>query len=422
MKHGLISPGSENLLHTYIQECIDLFAQGGMLIVMDDANRENEGDLIFAAQFSTPEKINFLITHTTGILCAPLTRKRALELGLHTMTPKNTENHGTNFTVSCDHASTSTGVSAQDRCATLRALADPTAQEHVFCKPGHIFPLVAHPKGLRARDGHTEASIALCKLAGVEPIGVIAELVNADGTMKRYDDCVAFGKEYRIPIITIKELAAYLHENPELDMADHESLVIKVSSTILNVHNGRERMSCECTIFLDIDNVEHAVLTYGNLQENEVVPVRVHSACFTGNVLYSQHCDCQQQYLLSLQKIKEIGYGMLIYVASHEGRGIGLGNKIKAYDLMRQGYDTAEANLKLNFPVDARDYTVAKDILDALGVKRIDLITNNPKKIGFMSDITRSIIQISITPTEHSARYLATKKTKMNHRINLQEI
>ncbi len=404
----------------HIQDCIKLFGQGGMLIVMDNESRENEGDLIFAAEFCTPEKINFLIQHTGGIICAPITRKRALELGLHTMTPRNTDNFGTNFTISCDHVSTSTGVSASDRCSTIQALVDQNTKPHELCKPGHVFPLIAHPKGLQARKGHTESSITLCKLAGVRPVSVISELVNPDGSMMRYDDCVRFSKKHAIPIITIEELDAYLRAHPELDSADVESLVVRASSSILNVHNGKETMQCRCTVFIDLDNVEHVAITYGDIENKECVPVRIHSACFTGNTLYSQHCDCQQQYLLALQKIKEIGYGAIIYIASHEGRGIGLANKIKAYDLMAQGYDTIEANLKLNFPEDMRDYTVANDILHNLGIHTIDLISNNPKKISFFKDLTRNLIHLNPTATEHNVRYLAAKKLKMNHHINFE--
>lgn len=402
---------------SHVKKSIDWFAQGGMLIVMDNEDRENEGDLIFAAEFCTPEKINFLLTHTGGIICAPLTRKKALQLGLHTMSSCNTDNHGTNFTVSCDHVTTTTGMAAHERSTTLRALVNPTSKAEDFGKPGHIFPLIADPNGLHARKGHTEATVTLCKLAGVEQVGVISELVNPDGTMMRYDDCKAFGQKHSIPIITIDALFNYLLEHPELDTYEYQSQVTQVSSSELHVHNGKETMQSTCTIFRDIDNVEHAVLMYGDWQRHEVVPTRVHSACFTGNMLYSQHCDCQQQYLLSLQKIKEIGYGVLIYVANHEGRGIGLGNKIKAYDLMHKGYDTVQANLKLNFPVDMRDYTVAKDILIALGITKIDLITNNPEKMNFLADMIHGIIQIPIEQNKHNEKYLAAKKILMNHHI-----
>lgn len=403
----------------HIQDCITLFSKGGMLIIMDNESRENEGDLIFAAEFCTPQKINFLIQHTGGIICVPITRKRALELGLHTMTARNTDNFGTNFTISCDHISTTTGVSASDRCTTIQALVNPATKSDELSKPGHVFPLIAHPKGLHARKGHTESSIAMCKLAQLQPVSVISELINPDGTMMRRDECERFSKAHQIPIVTIEEIYEYVCAQAEFDTSEEESLVVRSSSSVLNVHNGKEMMQCRCFVFTDIDNVEHVAITYGNIAQ-ECVPTRIHSACFTGNTLYSQHCDCQQQYLLALQKIKEIGYGAIVYIASHEGRGIGLANKMRAYDLMAQGYDTIEANLRLNFPEDMRDYTVAKDILQNLGIHTIDLISNNPKKISFFKDVTRNLIHLNPIATEYNARYLAAKKLKMNHHIHLE--
>lgn len=367
------------MMQDHIKKSIEAFARGDMLIVMDDENRENEGDLIFAAQDSTPEKLTFLINNTTGIICTPMTSARAQELGLHLMTVHNTEYHGTKFTVSCDHISTTTGVSAQDRHNTIHALANPLAAAREFRKPGHIFPLIAHPEGLKKRQGHTEASIALCTLADKESVAVIAELINTDGTMKRYFDCIAFSAQYNIPIITIKDLIAYMALEVEHTSKKTTTSIRLESSSKLIVHNGTNPMPCECRIYIDARAQEHTVLLYGNWQEHDVVPLRVHSACFTGNTLHSMHCDCQQQYLAALKKIEDVGYGILIYITDHEGRGIGLANKIKAYHLQQQGHDTIEANVQLDLPVDMRDYTVARAIIDELDIKKIDLITNDPR-------------------------------------------
>ncbi len=257
----------------HIKDCIERFAQGGMLIVMDDEQRENEGDLIFAAQHSTPEKINFLIRHTTGILCTPLTSARALSLGLHAMTPVNTEYHSTKFTVSCDHISTTTGVSALDRHRTISALATLSASGEQFRKPGHIFPLIAHAQGLRGRQGHTEAALTLCELAEVTPVGVIGELMNEDGTMKRYDDCEAFGKQHDIPILTIKDLLIYLDVH-KIDPAQYAPAIQEESESMLYINNGKDIMKCQCKIFA-VGTTEHAVLLYGNWQEHEVVTMGV---------------------------------------------------------------------------------------------------------------------------------------------------
>ncbi|MGE0009912.1 MAG: 3,4-dihydroxy-2-butanone-4-phosphate synthase [Candidatus Babeliales bacterium] len=402
----------------HIKQYISAFAHGSMLIVMDDENRENEGDLIFAAEHSTPEKITFLLQHTTGIICTPLTSARAQKLGLHLMTIHNTDHHGTKFTVSCDHITTTTGVSALDRHNTIQALADSSVDATSFRKPGHVFPLIAHHGGLQARQGHTEAAVTLCALSGLNTVGVIAELMNPDGTMMRYPQCQIFSQQHNIPIITIKNLLAYMN----LDIAKPQNnapdqYVQLASSAQLTVHNGKQPMQCECRIFVDQFGNEHPVLLYGNWQEHTIVPVRIHSACFTGNTLHSMHCDCEQQYLNALQKIKEIGYGVLIYMSDHEGRGIGLTNKIKAYDLMQQGHDTIEAHVQLNLPIDMRDYTVARAIVDYLALEHIDLITNNPDKIDFFKDKVHSIIQIASSATHFNGAYLATKKLRMNHRL-----
>lgn len=401
-----------------IKQYLDDFARGSMLIVMDDENRENEGDLIFAAEHCTPEKITFLLQHTTGIICTPLTTQRARQLGLHVMTVQNTEYHGTKFTVSCDHLSTTTGVSSLDRHNTIQALADPCAPASAFRKPGHVFPLIAHPGGLQKRQGHTEAAVALCSLTGLEPVGVIAELMNSDGTMMRYPECQVFSKEHAIPIITIKGLMAYMALEAEAEPTQTTScLVTLASSSKLVVDNGSNPMACECRIYIDAQGHEHPVLLYGDWHKNDIVPLRVHSACFTGNTLHSMHCDCEQQYISALKKIEQVGYGVLIYVSDHEGRGIGLANKIKAYDLIEKGHDTIDANIQLDLPVDMRDYTVTRAIIDELGIVGIDLITNNPEKINYFKDIIRSVIQIPSIATAYNSAYLATKKLKMDHNL-----
>ncbi len=421
LKYVKIASKESVIMYDHIKKSIAAFKKGCMLIVMDDENRENEGDLIFAAEHCTPEKITFLINHTTGIICTPMTSTRAQELGLHLMTVHNTEYHGTKFTVSCDHISTTTGVSAQDRHNTIISLANKSIDTSAFRKPGHVFPLIAHPDGLKKRQGHTEAAVALCTLSGLEHVGVIAELMNKDGTMMRYPQCEIFSKKHNIPIITIKDLIFYMQLEVEHATEKTTHGIRLESSSKLVVHNGKNPMHCECRIYIDARAQEHTVLLYGDWPGHDIVPLRVHSACFTGNTLHSMHCDCQHQYLAALKKIEEIGYGILIYITDHEGRGIGLANKIKAYQLQQQGHDTIEANIKLDLPIDMRDYTVARSIINDLNILGIDLITNNPLKIDFFKDITRNVIQIPSTATSFNGTYLATKKHKMNHNLNITQ-
>lgn len=390
-----------------IQSALEDIKKGKMVIVTDDEGRENEGDLIFAAEKATPELLNFMIKHTSGIVCMPMTGDRLDELNLPQMVQQNTESHQTAFTVSVDFKiGTSTGISAADRSKTIQALIDSNTQPHDLARPGHIFPLRYQEGGVLRRAGHTEAAVDLARLAGMYPAGVICEVVNDDGTMARMPDLKKFAQKHDLKLITIKDLIEYRLQN--------ESLVQKKAETKLATEYGDFDLHIYKS---ETDGKEHVALTMGKIDSDQPVLTRVHSECLTGDIFSSKHCDCGSQLDCALKKISEKGSGVLLYMRQ-EGRGIGLINKIKAYDLQSQGLDTVEANHKLGFKMDLRDYGIGAQILRDLGVKKLELMSNNPKKLisleGYGLELTRRV-PIEMKPNEINIEYLKTKKKKMGH-------
>ncbi len=392
-----------------IEEAIADIRAGKMLIVVDDENRENEGDLIFPAQDATPAQVNFTVSKAKGLLCAAMHRSFAERLRLTPMTQENTSLHSTNFTISVDSAKcNTTGVSAQDRAITLRQLADSSSQPEDFARPGHIFPLVAKQGGVLRRMGHTEAVVDLMKLSGLKPVGALCEILNDDGTMARMLELQKFSEENKIGIVTIEDLIAYRRRT--------ETLVEELLVTNLPTKHGEFKLH----LFRNkIDNKEHFALVKGDLSTPEPVLARVHSSCVTGDILNSLRCDCGEQLAYALQQIEKEGRGVLLYLMQ-EGRGIGLTNKLRAYALQDQGYDTVEANLKLGFKADERDYGIGVQILVALGVHKLKLMTNNPRKIVGLSGYGLEIVEqipLRVGENEHNVHYLTTKKEKMGHSL-----
>lgn len=382
-----------------IETAVKAFRNGGMVVVMDDESRENEGDLIVSAQKITEEQMTELINYTTGIICTPMSEGRARQLNLPPMVQNNTDIHGTAFTVTVDAVGTSTGVSSKDRCKTVHALADPKTQPSDLQLPGHIFPLVAK-SSLSQRRGHTEAALALCKLSDIYPrVAVIGELKNTDGTMMRFPECHRYARERGIPIITVEELAKY-----EVGI----KLLAECDLTTKHSPNGF-RLFCYDS---EIPNLPHTVLTYGDISQNQTAPLRIHSPCFTGDVLGSRHCDCGEQLQWSIDYIVKKGHGILIYPQGQEGRGIGLAEKVKAYRLQTQGMGTYEANIHLGHRLDARSYEDVIAILDHLNVEKVELLSANPEKIKCLGDRVVRVIPVITDVHKHNAKYL---KDKMEH-------
>jgi 3,4-dihydroxy 2-butanone 4-phosphate synthase/GTP cyclohydrolase II len=395
-----------------IEAAIEAIRQGKMVIVVDDEDRENEGDFITSARNATPEVVNFMSKYGRGLICVPLLEDRADELQLELMVNNNTALHETAFTVSIDllgHGCT-TGISAQDRSKTIQAIIDPNTKPEDLGRPGHIFPLRAKRGGVLRRSGHTEAAIDLARLAGMEPVGVLVEIMNEDGSMARLPELRELAVKLEMPLISIKDLIEYRLQQDSLIEE-----VVKVDMPTryghFTLHVFRERNNP--------DSGEHLAMVKGTWENDEPVLVRVHSSCLTGDILGSLRCDCGDQLHNAMQMVEEAGKGVVLYM-NQEGRGIGLLNKLKAYKLQEGGMDTVEANLHLGFPMDNRDYGVGAQILRALKIEKIKLISNNPKKRaalnGYGLEITEAVPLI-IEPNVHNAKYLQTKKNKMGHKL-----
>lgn len=391
-----------------IEEAIEDIRQGKVVIVVDDEDRENEGDFVTAARNATPEVINFMARYGRGLICAPLTEERAHELKLDMMVPANTSLHETPFTVSVDllgHGCT-TGISASDRSKTVQALINPNIRPSDFGRPGHIFPLKSKPGGVLRRAGHTEATVDLAVLAGYEPCGVLVEILNEDGTMARLPELVKIAEQFDLKIITIQDLISY--------RLAKESIVSRQVEVNMPTDYGHFKL---IDYKVETNGQEHLALVKGHWDVDEPVLVRMHSSCVTGDIFGSCRCDCGAQLRNSMQMIEKVGKGVVVYL-NQEGRGIGLLNKLKAYKLQEQGLDTVEANVELGFKVDERDYGVGAQILRDLGVRKIRLMTNNPKKraglIGYGLEIVENV-PIVVGSNPHNEKYLKTKRDKLGH-------
>lgn len=394
-----------------IEEAVEDFREGKFVIVVDDEDRENEGDLICAAEKITPEMVNFMLKYARGVLCAPITISRSRELDLPHQVQDNTSVLGTPFTVTVDKLEgCTTGVSAADRAATIQALADPASTPQTFGRPGHINPLYAQDNGVLRRSGHTEAAVDLCKLAGLYPAGALMEIMNDDGTMARMPELQLFASEHQMKIITIKDLIAYRLKK--------ESLIDVGSRVDLPTCYGHFQL---IPFRQKSNGLEHMALIKGEWQENEPVLVRVHSSCATGDILGSMRCDCGEQLHKSLEMIEREGKGVVIYM-QQEGRGIGLMNKIAAYKLQEEGLDTVEANVHLGFKPDERDYGCGAQMLRHLGIHKMRLMTNNPtKRVGLEAyglEIVENV-PIEVSPNQYDYRYLKTKQERMGHTLHL---
>jgi 3,4-dihydroxy 2-butanone 4-phosphate synthase/GTP cyclohydrolase II len=397
-----------------IEDVIAAIARGEMIVMVDDEDRENEGDLIMAAQFATPEKIAFIVRHSSGVVVAPISGDRCDDLRLPLMVEHNTESHRTAFTVSVDLIEgTTTGISAADRAATLRALADPQESFASFARPGHIFPLRAREGGVLKRAGHTEAAVDLARMAGLEPAGIICEIINDDGSMSRLPELIEFSRQHNLLLSSIADLIKYRRH--------HEKLVTRVGQAQLPTDWG----NFTCTAFKsDVDGTEHLAFSLGTVDDGQPVLVRVHSECLTGDVFSSRRCDCGAQLHSAMARIAEEGRGIVVYLRGHEGRGIGIGHKIRAYSLQDGGLDTVDANTELGFPVDSREYGIGAQILADLGANQLRLMTNNPAKYGGIQGYGLEIIErVAINPvaTEENIKYLQTKRDRMGHLFSLPE-
>ncbi|OAI17831.1 MULTISPECIES: bifunctional 3,4-dihydroxy-2-butanone-4-phosphate synthase/GTP cyclohydrolase II [Methylomonas] len=391
-----------------IEKALNAIHTGQFVVVVDDLDRENEGDLIIAAEAMTPEKMAFMVRHTSGIVCVALTEERAQALQLPPMVARNSDAHHTAFTVSVDlKLGTTTGISANDRSATVKALADPASKPDDFSRPGHVFPLIAKPQGVLQRPGHTEAACDLTRLAGLQPSGVLCELVNDAGSILRGEALIEFARHYDLPLLSIAELIAYRRRSEKLIEWVAQARM-PTEAGIFGVHVYRSIL----------DGSEHLALVKGEIAGRENVLVRVHSECLTGDVLGSLRCDCGNQLKMALMQIAQAGAGVLVYLRGHEGRGIGLAHKIQAYGLQDLGRDTLQANLDLGLPADARQYDIGAQILTHLGVNSLLLMSNNPAKFTELMGYPLKIagrVPLEPRPNPENLRYLRTKTEKMGH-------
>jgi 3,4-dihydroxy 2-butanone 4-phosphate synthase/GTP cyclohydrolase II len=400
--------GSEESVFASIPDAVAAIARGEIVVVVDDEDRENEGDLIMAAEAATPETITFFVRHTSGVICAPLTGDRLDELDIPLMVRDNTESHRTAFTYSVDYVhGTSTGISAADRAATIRSLIDPATRPADLARPGHIFPLRYAEGGVLKRAGHTEAAVDLARLAGMDPAGVLCEIVNDDGTMARVPDLIEFCKEHGLLMVTIAQLIKYRRQN--------EKLVRRVAEARIPTPWGDFTSYVYESV---LDGEQHVAMVRGAVQGESDVLVRVHSECLTGDVFHSLRCDCGVQLHAAMEKIADEELGVLVYLRGHEGRGIGLGHKIRAYSLQEEGHDTVDANVELGLPVDSREYGIGAQILVDLGITTMRLMTNNPSKFGGLEGFGLEItdrVPLESAPNPENIEYLRTKRERMGH-------
>jgi len=406
---------SSSSVNERVEAACEELRLGRGVVVFDDGDRENEGDLIYAAQHMTPESMAFVIRHTSGLVCVGMEGGRLDELGLPPMVEAANDPRGTAFSVSVDlKGATSTGISAADRAVTARALANPFVGREQFSKPGHLFPLRARPGGVLQRAGHTEAAVDLCRLAGLFPAGVLAELTNPDGTMARMPDLVRFARKHGMVLISVADLVRY--------RMSRESLVTRTASARVPTPYGEFTAS---TYHSQVDGTEHIAFVHGQPRGVPDVLVRVHSECLTGDVFGARRCDCGEQLRLALAEIGNAGTGVVVYLRGHEGRGIGLSHKLRAYQLQDQdGLDTVDANLALGLPVDSREYGVGAEILRDLGVSSVRLMTNNPAKFTGLSDYGITIsdrVPLRVAPNPQNAGYLLTKATRLDHELGDNE-
>jgi len=399
---------------TKIEQAVEAISRGELVIVVDDEDRENEGDLITAAEVVTPENMAFMIRYTSGVICMPMEGDRLDQLRLPLMVADNTESQRTAFTVSVDaRNNTTTGISAADRCTTIHAMLDESTRPEDLARPGHIFPLRYREGGVLKRAGHTEAAVDLARMAGFRPAGVLAEVVNDDGTMARMPELTKFAEEHGLLIISIADLIRYRRHR--------EKLVRRVSEARIPTKHG----DFTAYVFESIiDGTEHMAFVYGEVAGHDDTLVRVHSECLTGDVFGSMRCDCGLQLDLAMETIAKEGSGVVVYLRGHEGRGIGLGHKIRAYTLQDQGRDTVEANVELGFPADSREYGIGSQMLVDLGVSTMRIMTNNPSKYGGLEGYGLEIVErvpLHVLPNEENIRYLRTKQEKMGHLLGIED-